>query len=537
MAILALGLIGAGVGSLYGYTAAGFMLGSVAGQLLFPNSKNKTDNTVDAGPLVGSSMVQSSQFGVFINRGFGKFRCAGQVIWMTPPVQMTTEVVVGAVEGPMGKGSEPIIQIQRWWASNVAIAFAEFPSLPFEEFFSTQESNEGGEAIDHSERSSFVGTPRIWLNNQPYVNTLTSQDVPSSKFKWELHLGSESEARDDYIEADKGVANTPAHRGLLYVVFPELNLSKFGNALPQASAEVYERLDRIDNLEEGIEGMCLGTDNDLWVCSHTMRVVQRVDTETLEVKARVGRDDAPEGQYLGTLPAHPWRCAASPDGQYIWVTHRGASKLTRIRTSDNTWTSFTTLKYGIEVAVDVNNSVWVTYPYEGKVRKYSSAGALLYTVDIDDAPWTCYYETEKKKIWIGGNKQIHLIDITSHAVTSVTTGAFFHTGIAAQPLSSDVMCASCGSDIFVIMRKAGTFRRFRGAGTYPIGVSTNLQDPWGTYYVATFAGSRVQAYSKGLRGQLEAGTLSFPSQVVALADGRVFVGASKYGVVQMVETR
>ncbi|KAF0171201.1 MAG: hypothetical protein FD162_3129 [Rhodobacteraceae bacterium] len=46
-----------------------------------------------------------------------------------------------------------------------------------------------------------------------------------------------------------GAANTPAYRGTAYVVFEELNLSAFGNRLPQISFEVFRPLADPDTAE------------------------------------------------------------------------------------------------------------------------------------------------------------------------------------------------------------------------------------------------------------------------------------------------
>jgi sugar lactone lactonase YvrE len=428
---------------------------------------------------INDNLVQTSAYGAFIPIGYGLYRCSGNVIWMTTPQLNSAQVTVGYSESI--KGREPIYGTKQWYSSSVAIAFGEVSlDRAAGSYVISEESDTGGEKVDYTERESFVGIRRLWLSGQLYMDSRTNQDEPPSGFVYALHLGGESEAQDDTIVGYSGAENTPAYRGLLYLVVPDLDLTPFGNALPLASAEIYERLDRVDTLEEGVEGMCLGVDGDLWVCSHTMRVVQRIDVSTLTVKASIGRDDAPDGQYLGTLPAHPWRCAASPDGQYIWVAHRGASKLTRISTADNSWTIFDAYKYGMDVAIDASGNVWVPYPYEGNVRKYSSSGVLLHTVSIDDAPWTCYYESSENKVWVGGNKQAHMINPDLYSITSITTGVYFHAGFAKQPTSDDLMCAASGSDNLAILRTTGTLRRLRGSGTYPLGVSANPSDPWGT---------------------------------------------------------
>jgi len=61
--------------------------------------------------------------------------------------------------------------------------------------------------------------------------------------------GDEAQAADPFISAKLGAANTPAYRGMAYVVFEELGLSPFGNRLPQISFEVFRPLADSDTAE------------------------------------------------------------------------------------------------------------------------------------------------------------------------------------------------------------------------------------------------------------------------------------------------
>jgi hypothetical protein len=69
-----------------------------------------------------------------------------------------------------------------------------------------------------------------------------SQSTPGSMngdYKFRFYNGSEDQLPDSLIEADRGSGNTPAFRGLAYVVFEDFSLSNFGNRVPQITAEVY----------------------------------------------------------------------------------------------------------------------------------------------------------------------------------------------------------------------------------------------------------------------------------------------------------
>lgn len=70
-----------------------------------------------------------------------------------------------------------------------------------------------------------------------------------------IHLGTESQTPDSIIEADKGVGNVPAFRGLCYFVLDTLQLEDFGNAIPTFQIEVEE--DDGVFLHEIINEVCL----------------------------------------------------------------------------------------------------------------------------------------------------------------------------------------------------------------------------------------------------------------------------------------
>ena len=52
------------------------------------------------------------------------------------------------------------------------------------------------------------------------------------------YLGGEGQLPDPVMESQLGAGNVPAHRGLAYVVFSELDLDPFGNVIPTMNFEV-----------------------------------------------------------------------------------------------------------------------------------------------------------------------------------------------------------------------------------------------------------------------------------------------------------
>jgi hypothetical protein len=56
-----------------------------------------------------------------------------------------------------------------------------------------------------------------------------------------LYMGDETQTADPFIEAKEGVGETPAFRGLCYAVIEKLDLTNFGNRIPQMTAQIRQQ--------------------------------------------------------------------------------------------------------------------------------------------------------------------------------------------------------------------------------------------------------------------------------------------------------
>lgn len=74
---------------------------------------------------------------------------------------------------------------------------------------------------------------RVW-DNDKLINL--------SHYKYRIYLGSEAQTPDPVIVAREGVKNTPAFRGLAYIIFEDLPLADFGNRIPNLSFEVTRKV-------------------------------------------------------------------------------------------------------------------------------------------------------------------------------------------------------------------------------------------------------------------------------------------------------
>ncbi|MFG1180322.1 baseplate multidomain protein megatron [Xanthobacter versatilis] len=205
MATLLLGAAGSLVGgALFGPVGAiaGRALGALGGAVidgaLFGG--NRSRNT--QGPRLTDLDVMGSTEGTPLPRVYGRARLAGQVIWATK----LKEVATTATQSTGGKGgslgaSQPTTTTYTYYG-NFAVAVCEGPL-------------------------SRIG--RIWADGKL---------MDTRRLTVRLHLGDEAQVPDPLIEARQGAGATPSYRGVAYVVFENLELTDYGNRLPQITVEV-----------------------------------------------------------------------------------------------------------------------------------------------------------------------------------------------------------------------------------------------------------------------------------------------------------
>jgi len=213
MATLVLQAAGQAVGTFLGGPAGGVVgraVGAFAGQVidqeLFGANARERE-----GPRVQDLQVQASSEGAPIPRIFGRGRLAGQIIWATNfEEEISTRTEKAGGKGSSG-GSKTKITEYSYYA-NFAVGLCEGP---------------------------ITRIGRIWADGKL---------LDQSTLTMRLYPGSEDQLPDSLIETKEGAGNTPAYRGLAYVVFDRLPLERFGNRLPQLSFEIFRSLDDVDTL-------------------------------------------------------------------------------------------------------------------------------------------------------------------------------------------------------------------------------------------------------------------------------------------------
>jgi len=196
--------------------AIGGIIGSIVDQSLFGPGRQRVE-----GPRLKDIHVQSSSEGTPIPEIFGRTRVAGQIIWATRFKEVSETRSAGG--GGKGGGSKAKVTEYSYFASfAVGLCVGK---------------------ISHVER--------IWADGKP---------LESADLTYRIYKGTDDQLPDDLIETLQGAGNSPAYRGLAYVVFEDLPLERFGNRVPQLSFEIIRsarEIGAIDTLEEDITGIAL----------------------------------------------------------------------------------------------------------------------------------------------------------------------------------------------------------------------------------------------------------------------------------------
>lgn len=227
---IVLEVVGTVVGAYYGNPGLGFALGSLAGGLIFPPG-------VPDAPHLQDYQLNTSSYGGPIPLNFGTNRYPGQLIWDGGFEEREEEVTVAKKQTQnqfkvirsfamsFCKGPGQITRIwldgKIWWDASAGGVTGEDASIP--------------PNIIENEAAASVGNIRNFVRDVVHAAPLLS-GLRSKAFRF--YGGEEDQERDPTMVAKDGEENTPAYRGLCYIVFTDFALQKFGNRIPQIQVEI-----------------------------------------------------------------------------------------------------------------------------------------------------------------------------------------------------------------------------------------------------------------------------------------------------------
>lgn len=155
------------------------------------------------GTRVASSQITTAAEGSVIPRVYRRFRVGGQLIWAT---SFREEISVETTSQGGGKGSGP----KQVTETTTYTYFCSF-------------------AIGICEGEEGVLLRSIFLDGN---------ETDLSKLTYRFYSGIDTQNPDPKMVAVEGAGNVPAYRGLSYIVFDELDLTNYGNRIPQVAIEV-----------------------------------------------------------------------------------------------------------------------------------------------------------------------------------------------------------------------------------------------------------------------------------------------------------
>ncbi len=206
MATLVLAAAGSALGGAVGGSVAGLTsmvlgkaIGATVGSMIDQRVMGLGAEPVETGRVDRFRIMGSSE-GAGLPRVFGRMRIAGQIIWSSRFLESFSEDRVG---GKGGGGGQTVREFS--YSVSLAIALCE------------------GEVLR-------IG--RIWADGQA---------IDQKGLTLRLHKGGEDQLPDPVISALEGPQRAPAYRGTAYIVLENLDLTPFGNRIPQFNVEVFRR--------------------------------------------------------------------------------------------------------------------------------------------------------------------------------------------------------------------------------------------------------------------------------------------------------
>ncbi|WP_394196586.1 baseplate multidomain protein megatron [Litoreibacter albidus] len=204
MATILLSAAGAAVGGALGGGAFGISsvvigraIGATVGRAIDQRLMGAGSQTVETGRLDRMRVMGANEGGV-VPRAFGRMRVAGNVIWTS---RFKEKVAVTQQRG--GKGGGPKATTRQYsYCISIAVGLCE---------------------------GEIARVGRIWADG-----TI----IRKSDLNLRVYRGTKDQQPDPVMSAIEGVGHVPAYRGLAYVVIEDLDLSEFGNRVPQLTFEV-----------------------------------------------------------------------------------------------------------------------------------------------------------------------------------------------------------------------------------------------------------------------------------------------------------
>ncbi len=204
MATLLLSAAGAAIGAGFGGTVVGLSgavigraIGATLGRVIDQRLMGAGSDAIEVG-RVDRLRLTSAGEGAAISQVWGRVRVAGQVIW-------ATQFQENSKRSGGGKGAPQPSSVEFSYSISLAVALCE---------------------------GVITRIGRVWADGA---------EVTATTLNMRVYAGTEDQLADPKIAAVEGAGNAPSYRGIAYVVIEDLDLSPYGNRVPQFTFEVLRR--------------------------------------------------------------------------------------------------------------------------------------------------------------------------------------------------------------------------------------------------------------------------------------------------------
>lgn len=169
-----------------------------------------TPTTKNEGTRLSEVQISSSTEGSTQKRLWGTARLGGQIVWSTRFLE-TKNKKTSRQGGKGGGGGQKVETTTYTYSVSFAVAVCEGDST--------------------------VTFGRVWADGKI---------LDLSKHTVRFYSGTETQTADPLIEEKEGTGRAPAFRGTAYLVFDNMDLTNFGNRIPQISVEVSRAATNLD---------------------------------------------------------------------------------------------------------------------------------------------------------------------------------------------------------------------------------------------------------------------------------------------------
>lgn len=226
-------VVGGVVGGIIGFFAGGnVMLGASIGMAIGGYIDPPKGPKIE-GPRLNDLAVQSATYGAQIPRVYGTIATFGNVFWVENNQLKETK----KTESQGGKGGGGGAETTTYtYSATFALGLCVGPIQGIRRIWCAGKLiYDMGSTNLSTVAASEIGKTGLGIGAVPSVSDMTAENASLSM---SVYFGTDDQLPDPRMQAALGVANTPAYRGLAYIVFNDFDLTDYGNSLMGAQMKV-----------------------------------------------------------------------------------------------------------------------------------------------------------------------------------------------------------------------------------------------------------------------------------------------------------